>query len=147
MGVTLAGWLGGGRNVRAGVGDKQFATQSFPLCSFASADGVPFLMHDEELTRTTNVRAVFPERAALNSTAFNWTDLQQLDAGSWFLEVRMPRGGWSGMGAFVSEVRALPWGRFSLQHWSWQTPGQGAEALLCLHKFLGCGYAPSWGLF
>ncbi|NXN22412.1 GDPD2 inositolphosphodiesterase, partial [Nycticryphes semicollaris] len=53
-----------------------------------SADGVPFLMHDEELTRTTNVQAVFPERAALNSTAFNWTDLQQLDAGSWFLERR-----------------------------------------------------------
>ncbi|NXP40502.1 GDPD2 inositolphosphodiesterase, partial [Leiothrix lutea] len=55
------------------------------LCS---ADGVPFLMHDEELTRTTNVQAVFPERAALNSTAFNWTELQQLDAGSWFLERR-----------------------------------------------------------
>lgn len=66
--------------------------ESFALCSFASADGVPFLMHDEELTRTTNVQAVFPERAALNSTAFNWTDLQQLDAGSWFLEVRMPLG-------------------------------------------------------
>lgn len=60
--------------------------------SFVSADGVPFLMHDEELTRTTNVQAVFPERAALNSTAFNWTDLQQLDAGSWFLEVRVPVG-------------------------------------------------------
>ncbi|NWH34685.1 GDPD2 inositolphosphodiesterase, partial [Chloropsis hardwickii] len=63
-------------------------TYGFPLCSFPSADGVPFLMHDEELTRTTNVQAVFPERAALNSTAFNWTDLQQLDAGSWFLERR-----------------------------------------------------------
>lgn len=49
-------------------------------------------MHDEELTRTTNVQDVFPERAALNSTAFNWTDLQQLDAGSWFLEVRMLLG-------------------------------------------------------
>lgn len=45
-------------------------------------------MHDEELTRTTNVQAAFPNRAVLNSTAFNWTDLQQLDAGSWFLEVR-----------------------------------------------------------
>lgn len=91
-GITLAGWLGGSRNARAGIRDKQLATQSFPLCSFASADGVPFLMHDEELTRTTNVQAVFPERAALNSTSFNWTDLQQLDAGSWFLEVRMPLG-------------------------------------------------------
>ncbi|XP_067404085.1 glycerophosphoinositol inositolphosphodiesterase GDPD2 isoform X2 [Emydura macquarii macquarii] len=51
-----------------------------------SADGVPFLMHDEKLTRTTNVREVFPARATANGTAFNWTDLQQLDAGSWFLQ-------------------------------------------------------------
>ncbi|NWV00389.1 GDPD2 inositolphosphodiesterase, partial [Upupa epops] len=60
--------------------------QVFETDVMVSADGVPFLMHDEELTRTTNVQSVFPERAALNSTAFNWTDLQQLDAGSWFLE-------------------------------------------------------------
>lgn len=60
-----------------------------PLCSFDSADGVPFLMHDEKLTRTTDVQKVFPERADMNSTAFNWTDLQQLNAGNWFLEVRM----------------------------------------------------------
>ncbi|KAM9126936.1 glycerophosphoinositol inositolphosphodiesterase GDPD2 [Pangshura tecta] len=51
-----------------------------------SADGIPFLMHDETLTRTTNVQEVFPARATMNGTAFNWTDLQQLDAGSWFLE-------------------------------------------------------------
>ncbi|XP_010140281.1 PREDICTED: glycerophosphoinositol inositolphosphodiesterase GDPD2 [Buceros rhinoceros silvestris] len=62
--------------------------QVFETDVMVSADGVPFLMHDEQLTRTTNVQAVFPERAALNSTAFNWTDLQQLDAGSWFLERR-----------------------------------------------------------
>ncbi|XP_068019683.1 glycerophosphoinositol inositolphosphodiesterase GDPD2 isoform X1 [Melanerpes formicivorus] len=62
--------------------------QVFETDVMVSADGVPFLMHDEELIRTTNVQAVFPERAALNSTAFNWTDLQQLDAGSWFLERR-----------------------------------------------------------
>ncbi|XP_053846515.1 glycerophosphoinositol inositolphosphodiesterase GDPD2 isoform X2 [Vidua macroura] len=62
--------------------------QVFETDVMVSADGVPFLMHDEELTRTTNVQAVFPERAALNSTAFNWTDLQRLDAGSWFLERR-----------------------------------------------------------
>uniref|UniRef100_A0A8C8RW94 Glycerophosphodiester phosphodiesterase domain containing 2 n=1 Tax=Pelusios castaneus TaxID=367368 RepID=A0A8C8RW94_9SAUR len=53
-----------------------------------SADGVPFLMHDEKLTRTTNVREVFPARATMNGTAFNWTELQQLDAGSWFLQKR-----------------------------------------------------------
>ncbi|KGL77047.1 Glycerophosphoinositol inositolphosphodiesterase GDPD2 [Tinamus guttatus] len=62
--------------------------QVFETDVMVSADGVPFLMHDEKLTRTTNVQDVFPERASLNSTAFNWTDLQQLDAGSWFLERR-----------------------------------------------------------
>ncbi|XP_006024494.1 glycerophosphoinositol inositolphosphodiesterase GDPD2 [Alligator sinensis] len=51
-----------------------------------SADGVPFLMHDAKLTRTTNVQDEFPARAAMNATTFNWTELQQLDAGSWFLE-------------------------------------------------------------
>ncbi|NXI63501.1 GDPD2 inositolphosphodiesterase, partial [Anseranas semipalmata] len=62
--------------------------QVFETDVMVSADGVPFLMHDEKLTRTTNVQTVFPERAAMNSTAFNWTDLQQLNAGSWFLERR-----------------------------------------------------------
>lgn len=57
----------------------------------ASADGVPFLMHDAKLTRTTNVQDEFPARAAMNATTFNWTELQQLDAGSWFLEVGCPR--------------------------------------------------------
>uniref|UniRef100_A0A8C0J9Q2 Glycerophosphodiester phosphodiesterase domain containing 2 n=1 Tax=Chelonoidis abingdonii TaxID=106734 RepID=A0A8C0J9Q2_CHEAB len=61
-----------------------------------SADGIPFLMHDETLTRTTNVREVFPAQATMNGTAFNWTDLQQLDAGSWFLEVRPPSLGLAG---------------------------------------------------
>lgn len=45
-------------------------------------------MHDERLSRTTNVKEVFPAQAHLNASTFNWTELQQLDAGSWFLEVR-----------------------------------------------------------
>ncbi|KAJ6653789.1 hypothetical protein lerEdw1_008719 [Lerista edwardsae] len=53
-----------------------------------SADGVPFLMHDERLSRTTNVKEAFPSQAHLNASTFNWTELQQLDAGSWFLEKR-----------------------------------------------------------
>ncbi|KAM9179799.1 glycerophosphoinositol inositolphosphodiesterase GDPD2 [Mergus octosetaceus] len=60
--------------------------QVFETDVMVSADGVPFLMHDEKLTRTTDVQKVFPERADMNSTAFNWTDLQQLNAGNWFLE-------------------------------------------------------------
>ncbi|XP_054852927.1 glycerophosphoinositol inositolphosphodiesterase GDPD2 [Eublepharis macularius] len=51
-----------------------------------SADGVPFIMHDEKLTRTTNVQELFPTLAHSNASSFNWTELQQLNAGSWFLQ-------------------------------------------------------------
>ncbi|KAJ7319733.1 hypothetical protein JRQ81_019244 [Phrynocephalus forsythii] len=50
-----------------------------------SYDGVPFLMHDRTLRRTTNVEEVFPERAYQRSSMFNWTDLESLNAGEWFL--------------------------------------------------------------
>lgn len=53
-----------------------------------SYDGIPFLMHDSTLTRTTNVAEVFPNRTHLHASMFSWTDLQQLNAGDWFLLVR-----------------------------------------------------------
>lgn len=51
-----------------------------------SEDGVPFLMHDHTLQRTTDVRRVFPDRQMNDASSFNWTDLQQLNAGRWFLK-------------------------------------------------------------
>ncbi|XP_074057218.1 glycerophosphoinositol inositolphosphodiesterase GDPD2 isoform X2 [Macrotis lagotis] len=51
-----------------------------------SSDGVPFLMHDDRLERTTNVASVFPSRASGHSSDFSWAELQQLNAGIWFLE-------------------------------------------------------------
>uniref|UniRef100_A0A8C7YIB2 Glycerophosphodiester phosphodiesterase domain containing 5b n=1 Tax=Oryzias sinensis TaxID=183150 RepID=A0A8C7YIB2_9TELE len=54
--------------------------------SITSVDGVPFLMHNLDLRRTTDVEKVFPERQTLNASSFNWTDLQQLNAGEWFLK-------------------------------------------------------------
>ncbi|XP_068601230.1 glycerophosphodiester phosphodiesterase domain-containing protein 5 [Brachionichthys hirsutus] len=51
-----------------------------------SLDGVPFLMHDRTLQRTTDVGKVFPARRADDASHFNWTDLQQLNAGRWFLK-------------------------------------------------------------
>ena len=48
-----------------------------------SADGVPFLMHDDTLQRTTNAR----ERLGAGQSAVGgdhaWADLAQLDAGNW----------------------------------------------------------------
>ncbi len=50
-----------------------------------SADGVPFMMHDNCLLRTTNVEEVFPTRAWDKADTFTWAELQQLNAGSWFV--------------------------------------------------------------
>ncbi|XP_035769715.1 glycerophosphodiester phosphodiesterase domain-containing protein 5 [Neolamprologus brichardi] len=51
-----------------------------------STDGVPFLMRDFTLRRTTDVEKVFPDRQMDEASLFNWTDLQQLNAGRWFLK-------------------------------------------------------------
>ncbi|XP_072900363.1 glycerophosphodiester phosphodiesterase domain-containing protein 5 [Hemitrygon akajei] len=51
-----------------------------------SWDGVPFLMHDPTLKRTTNVEEVFPDNQSLNAAFFSWHDLAQLNAGKWFLK-------------------------------------------------------------
>ncbi|MFX0100496.1 MAG: glycerophosphodiester phosphodiesterase family protein [Candidatus Hodarchaeota archaeon] len=51
-----------------------------------SLDGVPFLMHDETLLRTTNVATVFPGRKMEPAASFTWAELQQLDAGSYFFD-------------------------------------------------------------
>ncbi|KAM3601932.1 uncharacterized protein V6R79_021469 [Siganus canaliculatus] len=50
-----------------------------------SADGVPFLMHDRTLQRTTNVHQVFPNRTDAPAAMFTWAELESLNAGSWFL--------------------------------------------------------------
>ncbi|KFO29866.1 glycerophosphoinositol inositolphosphodiesterase GDPD2 isoform X2 [Fukomys damarensis] len=51
-----------------------------------SSDGVPFLMHDEKLSRTTDVASVFPSRITAHSSDFSWAELKRLNAGAWFLE-------------------------------------------------------------
>lgn len=54
---------------------------------FHSVDGVPFLMRDRTLRRTTDVNKVFPERQFDDASLFNWTEIRSLNAGQWFLEV------------------------------------------------------------
>uniref|UniRef100_A0A673Y2S2 Glycerophosphodiester phosphodiesterase domain containing 5 n=1 Tax=Salmo trutta TaxID=8032 RepID=A0A673Y2S2_SALTR len=51
-----------------------------------SLDGVPFLMRDRTLRRTTDVGKVFPARQLDDASSFNWTDLHSLNAGQWFLK-------------------------------------------------------------
>uniref|UniRef100_A0A8C6FFK1 Glycerophosphodiester phosphodiesterase domain containing 2 n=1 Tax=Moschus moschiferus TaxID=68415 RepID=A0A8C6FFK1_MOSMO len=51
-----------------------------------SSDGIPFLMHDERLTRTTDVASLFPDRVNSHSSNFSWAELKRLNAGAWFLQ-------------------------------------------------------------
>uniref|UniRef100_A0A8C0RI13 GP-PDE domain-containing protein n=1 Tax=Canis lupus familiaris TaxID=9615 RepID=A0A8C0RI13_CANLF len=51
-----------------------------------SSDGIPFLMHDEHLSRTTDVASVFPARTSSHSSDFSCAELKKLNAGTWFLE-------------------------------------------------------------
>ncbi|KAL0994368.1 hypothetical protein UPYG_G00121240 [Umbra pygmaea] len=51
-----------------------------------SLDGVPFLMRDSTLRRTTDIRKVYPDRQNKDASLFNWTEIRSLNAGQWFLE-------------------------------------------------------------
>jgi len=51
-----------------------------------SQDGVPFLMHDGTLLRTTNVAEVYPESAADDASSFTMDELNNLNAGLWFIQ-------------------------------------------------------------
>ncbi|XP_009303864.2 glycerophosphodiester phosphodiesterase domain-containing protein 5 isoform X1 [Danio rerio] len=50
-----------------------------------SLDGVPFLMRDRTLRRTTDVDRLFPARQDTDASFFNWTEIRSLNAGLWFL--------------------------------------------------------------
>ena len=51
-----------------------------------SSDGIPFLMHDGTLLRTTNVSDEFPARAEEPASSFTISELKQLNAGQWFID-------------------------------------------------------------
>lgn len=57
------------------------------ILPFTSYDGVPFLMHDQTLQRTTNIHEVFPNRTKTPASMFTWAELESLNAGAWFLSV------------------------------------------------------------
>ena len=66
-----------------------FNRQQNVMLSFSSFDGVPFLLHDKTFRRTTNVAEVFPEMVDMDASLFNISQIKSLNAGSWFLEVRI----------------------------------------------------------
>uniref|UniRef100_A0A8C3VSE6 GP-PDE domain-containing protein n=1 Tax=Catagonus wagneri TaxID=51154 RepID=A0A8C3VSE6_9CETA len=54
-----------------------------------SYDKVPFLMHDYNLRRTTNILEVMPNASLRNPTSFDWDFLSTLNAGRWFSHSRV----------------------------------------------------------
>ncbi len=51
-----------------------------------SRDGALYLMHDDDLKRTTNVAQVFPGREQDRPETFTLAEVQQLNAGEWFVQ-------------------------------------------------------------
>ncbi len=60
----------------------QYGYRMFECDAKLSADGVPFLLHDATLQRTTNARAVWSGQSA-TAGDHTWAALSQLDAGAW----------------------------------------------------------------
>lgn len=47
-------------------------------------DGVLLTLHDDQLTRTTNIAQIYPLRQLQSANHFTYSELLKLDAGSWF---------------------------------------------------------------
>ncbi len=47
-------------------------------------DGVLVALHDDDLSRTTNIAEIFPGRERDTVDTFTYAELQRLDAGTWF---------------------------------------------------------------
>ena len=65
---------------------KTYQALGFETDLRISLDGVPFLMHDETLARTTNIAEVFPERVDERASSFTLEELKTLNAGLWFIQ-------------------------------------------------------------
>jgi glycerophosphoryl diester phosphodiesterase len=61
----------------------RFGYRMFECDVKLSADGVPFLLHDATLQRTTNANQRLASGASAVAGDHAWTKLAQLDAGSW----------------------------------------------------------------
>jgi glycerophosphoryl diester phosphodiesterase len=61
----------------------QYGYRMFECDAKLSADGVPFLMHDTTLGRTTNAREIFGPAASDVGGEHPWSELARLDAGGW----------------------------------------------------------------
>ncbi len=50
-----------------------------------TSDGVPVILHDDNLKRTSNAASVYPNRKPWKVQSFSLEELKRLDFGSWFI--------------------------------------------------------------
>jgi glycerophosphoryl diester phosphodiesterase len=72
--------------IAAGIYTSTIQAAGWEIDVRISNDGIPFLMHDSTLERTTNVSEEFPSRVDDNSESFTIFELKQLNAGKWFVD-------------------------------------------------------------
>lgn len=72
-------------------------------------DGVIIVLHDEKLTRTTNIAEVYPDRKNDPTSTFTYEELMKLDAGSWFNTTNPDRArdGYSKQHQYISTLEDL----------------------------------------
>jgi glycerophosphoryl diester phosphodiesterase len=78
-----AGKLAPENTLAAFVLGAQWGYRMFECDVKLSQDGIPFLLHDETLFRTTNARALWPDATDRSAGDYAWQQLATLDAGSW----------------------------------------------------------------
>lgn len=77
------------RNLSAKIAEFSLSTLSPLSPSACSYDEVPFLMHDNDLRRTTNIKEVMPNASLAPASFFTWDFLSTLNAGKWFVQSRV----------------------------------------------------------
>ncbi|KAM6317066.1 glycerophosphodiester phosphodiesterase domain-containing protein 5-like [Aegotheles albertisi] len=97
-----------------------------------SYDGVPFLMHDSTLRRTTNIKEVYPNDTAQNAALFSWDTLQELNAGTWFLKDKP----FSGMGSLsrADQNQAMNQSIYKLSHFLRLAESQNKLVIFDLYR-------------
>ena len=63
----------------------RMGAQLFELDVHLTKDGVPIVVHDDNLIRCSDVKTKFPNRAPFWVSDFTLEEIRQLDAGSWYV--------------------------------------------------------------
>jgi len=87
--VTVIAHRGGGslapeNTLAAARKAHRLGADSWETDVAVTADGQLVLMHDDAMTRTTNVADIFPERVPAAFSTYSLAEIRSLDAGSWF---------------------------------------------------------------